>query len=132
MWALAIIEVQVSADRSAGLANTVVGPQIHLLIFDAATQPLDEDVIPPSSFAVHTDRDFVVGEHAGEGLAGDPYAKAWQRRIPVVEPFAVGGGLQATNELVSQRSLHGLSSGNRRSQGQHCIGCPSRSRGDRD
>ena len=71
MWASAIIEVQVSADRSAGLADTVVGPQIDLLIFDAAPQPLDEDVIPPSSFAVHADRDFVVGEHAGESLAGE-------------------------------------------------------------
>jgi hypothetical protein len=36
MWPPAVVEVQVAADRSAGLANAVVGVQIHLLIFDAA------------------------------------------------------------------------------------------------
>ena len=43
--------------------------QIHLLIFDAAPQPLDEDIVPPGPFAVHADRNVVAGEHAGEGLA---------------------------------------------------------------
>ena len=43
----AIIKVEVSADRCAGLADAVVGSQIHLLVFDAAPQPLDEDVVPP-------------------------------------------------------------------------------------
>ena len=55
--------------RSAGVADAVVGPQIHLLVFDAAPQPLDEHVVPPSPFAVHADRNAVVGEHAGEGRA---------------------------------------------------------------
>ena len=64
MWAPCVIEVEVTADRSAGLADAVVGPQIHLLVFDAAPQPLDEDVVPPSPFAVHADRNAVVGKHA--------------------------------------------------------------------
>ena len=34
-----------------------------------APQPLDEDVVPSSPFAVHADRNAVVGEHAGEGRA---------------------------------------------------------------
>jgi len=64
-----VVEVQVAADRSAGLADTVVGPQVHLLVFETAPQPLDEDVVPPGAFAVHADRNVVVGEHTGEGLA---------------------------------------------------------------
>jgi hypothetical protein len=67
MWPPTIIEVQVTANRSAGLGYTVVGSQIHLLVFDAAPQALDEDVISPSPFAVHADGNAVVGEHAGEG-----------------------------------------------------------------
>src|SRR5271169_6361034 len=57
------------ADRSAGLADTIVGPQIRLLIFDAAPQSLDEDIIPPSPFTVHADRNAVVREHTGESRA---------------------------------------------------------------
>jgi hypothetical protein len=37
-------------------------PGIYLLVFDAAPQPLDEHVIPPGAFAVHADRNAVVGE----------------------------------------------------------------------
>ena len=39
MWTSAIIKVQVAADRSAGVADAFVGPQIHLLVFNAAEKP---------------------------------------------------------------------------------------------
>src|SRR5438874_1086351 len=71
MWASAVIEVEVTADRSASLADAVVGAQIHLLVFYTAPQPLDKDVVAPSSFAVHADRNAVVDEHAGERRAGE-------------------------------------------------------------
>src|SRR5207253_8896765 len=71
MWPPAVIKVEVAADRSAGVADAFVGPQIHLLVFDAAPQPLDEDIVPPSPFAVHADRNAVVGEHASKGRAGE-------------------------------------------------------------
>jgi hypothetical protein len=45
----AVVELQVAADRTASLADAVVGLQIHLLIFDAAPQPLDEDIVPPAA-----------------------------------------------------------------------------------
>ena len=61
--------MEVTADRSAGLADAVVGSQIHLLVFDATPQALDEHVVPPSPFAVHADRNAVVGEHASERRA---------------------------------------------------------------
>jgi hypothetical protein len=65
----AVVEVQIAANRCARLADAVVGPQIHLLVFDAAPQPLDEHVVAPRALAVHADRNVVVGEHAGEGRA---------------------------------------------------------------
>ena len=63
MWATAIVEVEISADRAAGLADAFVGSQIDLLVFDATPQPLDEHVVPPGPFAVHADGDAVAGEH---------------------------------------------------------------------
>ena len=62
----AIVEVEVAADRGTGLADVVVGPQVHLLIFDAAPQPLNEHVVAPCALAVHADGDAVAGEQASE------------------------------------------------------------------
>lgn len=53
------------------VADAVVGPQIHLLVFDAAPESLDEHVIAPGALAVHADRNAVVGERAGEGRSGE-------------------------------------------------------------
>src|SRR6476619_4919722 len=44
-----VVKSEVLADRSAGLADAAVAPQIHLLVFDAAPQPLDEDVVAPGA-----------------------------------------------------------------------------------
>src|SRR3954463_4425714 len=66
-----IVEVQVSANRTAGLPNAVIGFEIHFLVFDAAPKPLDEDVVAPGAFAVHANRNAIVGEDAGERLAGE-------------------------------------------------------------
>ena len=49
MWSPAVVKVEVTPDRIPGLADAFVGPQIHFLIFDAAPQPLDEDVVAPSA-----------------------------------------------------------------------------------
>src|SRR5450759_5941446 len=67
----AIIEVQVAADRSAGLADIVVGSQVDLLVLDATPQPLDEDVVPPGALAVHADSDPIFDQHASECRAGE-------------------------------------------------------------
>ena len=41
----AVVKLQIPADRTARLADGVVSPQIHLLVFDAAPQPFDKDVV---------------------------------------------------------------------------------------
>ena len=71
MRALAVVEVQIPADRSARFADTVVSPQIDLLVFDRAPEPLNEDVVAPRAPAIHADRDGVVEEQAGEVDAGE-------------------------------------------------------------
>src|ERR1019366_750467 len=71
MRSSAVVKFEIPADRISRLSNAFIGPQIHLLVLDAAPQPLDEDVIPPSPFAVHADGDGVAGEHAGECRAGE-------------------------------------------------------------
>lgn len=44
---------------------------MHLLVFYAAPQSLDEHVVALSALAVHADRNAVIGEHVGEGRAGE-------------------------------------------------------------
>src|ERR1700710_295525 len=71
MWATAICTIEKSTDRTGCFAVGFVSPQVHLLVFDAAPQPLDEHVVAPCALAVHADGDGVAGEHAGEGRAGE-------------------------------------------------------------
>ena len=67
----AVVEVEIAANRCAGLGYAVVGFEIHLLIFDAAPQPLDENVVAPRAFAVHADRDAIFDQQAGERSASE-------------------------------------------------------------
>ena len=64
MRPLAVVKVQISANRRARLADAVIGAQINLLVFDRFPEPLDEDVVAPRALAVHADRDLVVDQHA--------------------------------------------------------------------
>ena len=66
MRSAAVVEVEIATNRFAGVGHAVVGAEIHLLVFDAAPQPLDEDVVSPRTFAVHADRDAVLDQQAGE------------------------------------------------------------------
>ena len=80
------------------LADGFVGSQIDLLVFDAAPQPLDEDIVPPSPFAVHADGDAVAGEHAGEGRAGE------LRALVGVEDFRPAVRAKASSRVSTQKA----------------------------
>src|SRR6516225_9975209 len=69
-WVLrcALVEVDVAAERSSRLVDTVIGPQIHLLVFDTAPEALEEHVIAPRAPAVHADRNLVLDQDVGEGV----------------------------------------------------------------
>src|SRR6476619_2142504 len=66
MWAPAVIKVEIAADRCTGITDAVIGPQIHLLVFDASPQTLDEDIVAPGAFAVHADGDTGLDQSASE------------------------------------------------------------------
>src|SRR4051812_33104561 len=71
MRALAVVKRQVTADRSLGFCNTVVGPKVDLFVFDRTPNPLAEDVVAPGAFAVPADRNGVVPQQTGERDAGE-------------------------------------------------------------
>src|SRR5258705_11199075 len=101
MWAPAVIKVEIAADRCAGVTDAVIGPQIHLLVFDAAPQPLDEDVVAPGALAVHADRDPVFDQHASECRAGELAA------LISVEDFRLAVASESVlKRLDAERRLH--------------------------
>ena len=53
-------------------ADPVVGPQIHLFVFDGAPQSFDEDSVAPGALAIHADGDVGADQRARERLAGEP------------------------------------------------------------
>src|SRR5258707_15889507 len=55
--ALLVIEAEPVADAGLGLGDTGVGVEVYLLVFEAAPQPLDEDVVHVAALAIHADRD---------------------------------------------------------------------------
>jgi hypothetical protein len=66
MRPMAVVEVDVAAERSSRLVDAVIGPQIHLLVFDIAPEALEEHVIAPRALAVHADRNLVLDQDVGE------------------------------------------------------------------
>src|SRR3954447_13906484 len=64
--ALFVIVAEPGADAGFGLGDAGIGVEVDLLVFEAAPQPLDEDVVHVAAFAVHADRDFVALQGASE------------------------------------------------------------------
>src|SRR5260370_12889401 len=86
MRSLAVVEVEIAADRGARLADAVVGPEIDLFVFDRAPEPLDENVVPPRSLAVHADGDGALHQEAGELRTAELAALAGIENLPPPVP----------------------------------------------
>src|SRR5260370_18763546 len=71
MLALLIVEAEPGADAGFGLGDRRIGVEIDFLVFQAAPQPLDEDVVHAAPLAVHADRDIMGLQSAGEAVAGE-------------------------------------------------------------
>ena len=69
--ALLVIKAEPGADAGLGLGDAGIGVEVDLLVFEAAPQPLDEDVVHVAALAVHADRDPVALQGAGEVVAGE-------------------------------------------------------------
>ncbi len=66
----AIVKSQIPTNRGSRLGDTVVGPQIDLLVFDAAPEPLNKHVVAPSALAIDA--------HMGNfGSSGFQVSEAW-------------------------------------------------------
>jgi hypothetical protein len=68
---LLVIEAEPGTDAGLGLGDAGIGVEIDLLVFEAAPQPFDEDVVHVAALAIHADRDPVVLQGAGEVVAGE-------------------------------------------------------------
>src|SRR5215831_13265363 len=55
VWALVIVEHEPRADTATCLGNRAIRLNEHLLVFQAAPQPFNEDVVKKPAFAVHAD-----------------------------------------------------------------------------
>src|SRR5258707_4606774 len=59
----AIVEIEIPADPVSRVRHAVGGGQIDLLVFHAAPEPPDEDVVPPNSLAIPAELDFIVEQN---------------------------------------------------------------------
>ncbi len=94
MRSLAVVEVQIPADRGARLAEAVAGVPVDLLVFDRAPEPLEENVVAPGALGVPAEGDGVVLQQAGELGAG--------------ELTALVGGENLRLAVLGERLLDGL------------------------
>lgn len=89
-----IVEVQVSPDGFAGLADRAIGFEVDLLVLHRPPEALDEDVVAPGALAVHADADVPVGQHLDE--------------LPAGELGALVGVDDIRRAVAAQRLLQGL------------------------
>src|ERR1700731_5163646 len=64
--AFVIVKAEPNANAGLRLSDRRIGMEVDLLVFQAAPQPLDKDVVHAAALAVHADRDPVVLQGAGE------------------------------------------------------------------
>ena len=56
--ALLVVEAEPSGDPGLRLGDIRIGVEVDLFVFEAAPQPLDEDVVHAATLAVHADCDL--------------------------------------------------------------------------
>ena len=71
MRSVLVVERQVPLQSLTGSADAVAGPHIHLLIFEAPSEPFHEHVVSPAAGAVQTDLDAMVFQEPRELLVGE-------------------------------------------------------------
>jgi len=69
--ALVIVEIESGANASLGSGDGRISVKVDLLVFEAAPQSLDKDVVHAPAFAVHADHDAMPLQRAGKLVAGE-------------------------------------------------------------
>ena len=67
MRSLFIVKDEVIADAPPRVRGRAVFMQVHLFVFEAASEPLDENVIEEPAAAVHADGELMVAQKAEPG-----------------------------------------------------------------
>src|ERR1700730_14119862 len=71
MLAFVVVEAEPGANPRLGLGNALIGIEVDFLVFEAAPEPLDEDVVHAAALAVHADHHPVPLQCPGEIVAGE-------------------------------------------------------------
>ena len=61
-----IVEIEIKENRGECVWHAVVGVQVELLVYQAETQQLEEQVVKIRDIAVYADRDLILDEQDGE------------------------------------------------------------------
>jgi len=66
-----LVETEPGANTGLGFGHCQISVKVDLLVFEAAPQPLDKDVVHAPAVAVHADHDPVPFQGAGKVVAGE-------------------------------------------------------------
>src|ERR1700731_2751377 len=69
--AFRVVKFQPGANTGLGFGHSRISMEVDLLIFEAAPQPLDEDVVHTPALAVHADHDPLPFQGTGEVVASE-------------------------------------------------------------
>jgi len=97
-----IEELDVPADPASGLADRLVGVQVHLFVLDRPPEAFHENIVTPAALAIHADGDPFFLEMSGEGFAGE------LRTLVGIEDFRLAIPAQSLIKRVqTERHIHG-------------------------
>jgi hypothetical protein len=68
---LVVIEIEVGGDVMPCLGHVLVSLQEHLLVFEAAPEPFDEDVVAEAPAPVHAEGNSVDAQHIDDVITGE-------------------------------------------------------------
>ena len=71
MGSVLVKEPEVGLKPLPQICDAVVRVQIYMLVLHRAPESFDEDVVHPSTFAIHADRNVVRLQDGGELLTGE-------------------------------------------------------------
>ena len=71
MRAAGVVKADIAPKGGPGFRHTAIGPQIDLFIFDSSPKALEENIVPPRAFPVHSDLDPPVSQNIDKLQRGE-------------------------------------------------------------
>lgn len=87
MKSYSIIKEKIFSQSLDRLGNALIVVKIHFFVFHAAPEALHENIIQGASATIHADRDSVLFENSGKGIARELGAliSVKDRRFPMMK-----------------------------------------------